>query len=85
MFRERLRLSAPGAGPPPEHYYRDWQAFAAPRFRALYRQWLADPKQTLWMAESTVLADAIERGHGRIECVDLSRQYLHLSPLVEVA
>jgi hypothetical protein len=37
------------------------------------------------MAGSTVVADAIDRGLGRIECVELSRQYLHLSPLVDVA
>jgi len=28
---------------------------------------------------------AIDREHGRVECVELSRQYLHLSPLVDVA
>jgi hypothetical protein len=37
------------------------------------------------MAGSTTLADALERDHGRVECVELSRQYLHLSPLVDVA
>jgi len=31
------------------------------------------------------MADAIDREHGRVECVELSRQYLHLSPLVDVA
>jgi len=59
--------------------------FGAPRFRALYRQWLEDQTNTLWMAGSTTLADALERDHGRVECVELSRQYLHLSPLVDVA
>ena len=56
-----------------------------PRYRALYHQWLEDPGNTLWMAGSPIVADAIDRGHGQIECVDLSRQYLHLSPLVDVA
>jgi hypothetical protein len=37
------------------------------------------------MAGSTTLADAVERDRGRVECVELSRQYLHLSPLVDVA
>jgi hypothetical protein len=50
----------------------------------LYRQWLDDPSHTLWMARSNVLADAVERGHGHVECVELSRQYLHLSPLVAI-
>jgi hypothetical protein len=40
---------------------------------------------TLRLARSAVIAEAIERGHGEIDCVDLSRQYLHLSPLVDVA
>jgi len=31
------------------------------------------------------IADNIERGHGQVECVELTRQYLHLSPLVDVA
>ena len=35
--------------------------------------------------DSHILADAIERGLGRVECVALTRQYLHLSPLVDVA
>ena len=60
-------------------------AFRTPRYRALYRQWLEDPKNTLWMAGSPIVADAIDRGHGEVECVELSRQYLHLSPLVDVA
>jgi hypothetical protein len=37
------------------------------------------------MAGSPIVADAIDRELGRVECVDLSRQYLHLSPLVDVA
>ena len=31
---------------------------------------------------SPILADAIERGHGRIECEVLGHPYLHLAPLV---
>jgi len=37
------------------------------------------------MAGSTIVADAIDRELGGVECVELSRQYLHLSPLVDVA
>ena len=37
------------------------------------------------MADSRALGVALDRGEGRIECVDLARQYLHLSPLVDVA
>jgi hypothetical protein len=85
LFPERKRLAEPGAGPADERYLTTSKNFGAPRFRALYRQWLEDPTNTLWMAGSTTLADALERDHGRIECVELSRQYLHLSPLVDVA
>jgi hypothetical protein len=85
LFPERKRLSEPGAGPADERYPSTSKNFSAPKFRALYRQWLEDPTNTLWMAGSNTLADALERGHGRVECVELSRQYLHLSPLVDVA
>ncbi len=55
------------------------------RVSALYQRWLDDPRNTLWMAGSPIVADAIDRELGRVECVELSRQYLHLSPLVDVA
>ncbi len=85
LFPERKRLAEPGAGAAGEHYLTTSKNFNAPRFRALYRQWLEDPTNTRWMAGSNILADALERDQGRVECVDLSRQYLHLSPLVDVA
>jgi len=46
---------------------------------------LDDPWNTLWMAGSPVVADAIDCELGQVECVELSRQYLHLFPLVDVA
>jgi hypothetical protein len=85
FFCERKRL---GDAPPTavdERFRRDSSAFRAPRFRALYRQWLEEGDTVLWMARSTHLADALERGDGQLECVKLSHQYLHLSPLVSVA
>ena len=85
VFTERKRLAEPGAGLPSDRYVKASSAFRMPRYRALYRQWLDDPKNTLWMAGSPIVADAIDRGHGEVECVELSRQYLHLSPLVDVA
>jgi hypothetical protein len=85
VFPERKRLAEPGAGPLNDRYVNASSAFRTPRYRALYRQWLDDPKNTLWMAGSPIVADAIDRGHGEVECVELSRQYLHLSPLVDVA
>ncbi len=85
LFPERKRLAEAGAGPTETRYVEASKAFHTPKFRALYRQWLDDPTNTLWMARSTAIADAVDRGHGQVECVELSRQYLHLSSLVDVA
>jgi len=85
LFPERKRLAEPGAAPADARYLGTSSAFRTSRYRALYQQWLDDPRNTLWMAGSPIVADAIERDHGRVECVELSRQYLHLSPLVDVA
>jgi hypothetical protein len=86
VFRERLQLTDPKLGSPDPRRGRDNSAaFNWPRFNALYQQWLVDPEHTIRMAESRMLGVALDRGDGRIECVDLPRQYLHLSPLVDVA
>jgi hypothetical protein len=85
LFPERKRLADPGAAPADARFLKASRAYRMPRFRALYRQWLDDPQNTLWMAGSSIVAEAIDREHGRVECVELSRQYLHLSPLVDVA
>jgi hypothetical protein len=80
LFPERKRLAETYGARGDDRYLTTSKAFGAPKFRALYRQWLEDPANTLWMAEGTVLSDAVERELGRVECVELSRQYLHLSP-----
>jgi hypothetical protein len=85
LFLERKRLAEPGAGPADQRYLKVSSAYRTPRYRALYRQWLDDPTNTLWLAGSRLIADNIDRGHRQVECVELSRQYLHLSPLVDVA
>lgn len=85
LFPERKRLGDAGAGPADARYRDTSKAFHTPRFRALYQHWLDDPMNTLRDALSTTTADAVERGHGQVECVQLSRQYMHLSPLVAVA
>jgi hypothetical protein len=84
-FRERQRCADGGQPGSDQRFKRAASAFRAPRFRALYRRWLAQGTNALWVARSTQTADALERDHGRVECVELSRQYLHLSPLVDVA
>ena len=85
FFTERNQLAEPGARPESERYVKVSRAFRTPKYRALYRQWLMEPANTLWMAGSPVVGDAIDRGEGTVECDELSRQYLHLSPLVDVA
>jgi hypothetical protein len=85
LFPERKRLAEPGAASADARYLKVSSSYRTPVFRALYQQWLDEPRNTLWMAGSTIVADAIDRELGRVECVDLSRQYLHLSPLVDVA
>jgi hypothetical protein len=84
-FRERQHRAAGDQTTTDRRLERAASAFRAPRFRALYRHWLAQGTNALWVARSTQTADALERDHGRVECVELSRQYLHLSPLVDVA
>ena len=85
LFPERKRLAEPGAVPADARYLKVSSAYRTPLYRALYRQWLDEPRNTLSMAGSPIVADAMDREHGRVECVQLSRQYLHLSPLVNVA
>jgi hypothetical protein len=85
FFTERQRLAEPGVGPADKRYLDLVSAYRSPKYRALYRQWQDDSRNTIWMAGSRLIADNIERGHAQVECVELSRQYLHLSPLVDVA
>lgn len=82
VFRERRRLADASAPPVPLTPLS--AALDSPRLRALYQQWLVDPEYAIEQAQSRGLAIALERGTGHIECADLTRQYLHLSPLVDI-
>jgi hypothetical protein len=74
---------APNAPPPDRtRLLRARRVFGSAKFRALRRAWEVDGDRAIDMAASSGLRDAIERGEGRLECLELSRQYLHLSPLV---
>jgi hypothetical protein len=68
-----------------ERFDQAERAFNAPRFRALYRAWLARGEPVLDATLSPTLADKIERGTGQLECHVLAHQYLHLTPLVGTA
>jgi hypothetical protein len=63
-------------------YRRADSAFGSARFRALHRAWKLRGDGVLEELASAVLADALERGDGRIESQALTRQYFHLTPLV---
>jgi hypothetical protein len=63
-------------------YRRLEAAFGSARFRVLYRAWRDCGDRVLDELASAVLADALDRGDGRIESQVLARQYFHLTPLV---
>ena len=51
----------------------------------LYRLWLQYGDDVLGNTYSTLLVDKFDRGLASVECIVLSRQYLHLTHLVGVA
>jgi len=66
-----------------EEFWRD-QAFSAPRFQQLYRRWLTDGDSVFETVSSPAIAEALERGTGRIEAHVLLLSYRHLSPLASL-
>jgi hypothetical protein len=87
-FEQRRRLTEEkGAsnGQDEARYIRARDAFAAPRYRVLYRSWLKHGPSALSEVVSPVLGDAIARGTGRLETCELPHPYLHLAPLVTTA
>jgi hypothetical protein len=68
-----------------ERWARASRAFSSPRYRALYQSWCMLGDYVIDSAVSPILADAMERGTGRVECEVLTRSYLHLSTLVGTA
>ena len=68
-----------------EMYYLSRAGFRAPRYHVLYKRWLREGDAALDYATSRTIADAIERGSGRVECVLLPHQYRHLSPVFVAA
>jgi hypothetical protein len=88
FFAEQRRLATANndlRSEDPDRFARLRRGFSAPRYRRLYRAWTADGDRALGALCSPVLADAITRQRGRIECELLARPYLHLSPLVGTA
>jgi hypothetical protein len=61
------------------------QAFASPRFRALYRTWRQIGDTALLATGSPLLAEALARRSGHVECHVLPHPYQHLASLVGTA
>jgi hypothetical protein len=67
----------PDIGP---RFYRTRETYSEPRFKALYRVWKQDGAVALASAGSHVISEAVERGAGRVETLELGHRYGHLSP-----
>src|SRR5207249_4052973 len=85
FFRERQHRQEASQSAPDERFRSASIAYRAPRFSAVFRRWLQDGDTAISAAQSFILRDALERGEGRVEFVNLTRQYFHLSSLVGVA
>jgi hypothetical protein len=85
FFRDRLTHQRRPAAPTTAAFLEARRAYRGPRFQTLHRLWLQDGDTVVRAALSGTLHDAFERDRGRVECVDLSRQYLHLTHLIGVA
>ena len=64
-----------------DEFWRHQAAFDTPRFRQLYRRWLSDGDSVFEAVSSPTIAEALERGTGRIESHVAVLSYRHLSPL----
>ena len=85
LFEQRKRASADPAFVPDHRFVEAAKKFSAPWFKVLYRLWLQYGDVVLWNTYSRLLMEKFDRGLASVECVVLSRQYLHLAHLVGVA
>jgi hypothetical protein len=85
-YFEQCRLAAKDRTglPSDARFRRIEQAFDASRYRVLYRRWLADGDTALDVVGSSAIAEKLERGAGRLECVVLPHSYRHLTPLASL-
>jgi hypothetical protein len=80
-----FRQLRPGPEPDGLRLREAQRAFAAPRYRALYRAWQRDGDRVLHATTSPILADSLARRNGRLDCHVPTHRYLHLAPLVGTA
>jgi len=85
LFDQRKRASAEPAFVPDRRLVEAAKKFSAPRFKVLYRLWLQYGDDVLSHTYSTLLVEKFDRGLASVECIVLSRQYLHLAHLIGVA
>jgi hypothetical protein len=64
--------------------HRGAQAFSTPRFTLLYRRWQKHGNSVFDGVSSSVLAEALAGGAGRVESLVLPHVYRHLSPLASL-
>jgi hypothetical protein len=74
-----------GVGTRDPRFLRATEAFAAPRFKALYRVSRERGDAVVQASVSPSLADVIARRVGQLECRVLAHRYRHLSPLLATA
>lgn len=83
-YFEQVRLAAASRTrlPLDARVRRAEEAFAAPRFRVLYRRWLTDGETAFDIASSDEIVEALANETGRVEGTVLATSYRHLSPVV---
>ena len=59
------------------------KVFGTPRFTELYRRWLKHGDRVFGGPSSPAIAEALNTGQGRVQCLVLPHSYRHLSPLVD--
>lgn len=85
-YFDQRRRGIRGAGLATEARFRRAQeAFSTPRCRVLYRTWLEHGDRALHATLSPVLADAMMRRSGRLDCQVLTHRYQHLATMVGTA
>ncbi len=84
-FEQRRKATTSPAVVAEARFRQAEEAFATPRFRVLYRTWDQYGDAALYATLSPVLADAIARRAGGLECHVLPHPYQHLATLVGTA
>jgi hypothetical protein len=75
FLKERVRASKMAAWVTDARFADARKRFNAPRYRMLHRLWQRYGETILWDAKSTILADQLERGWGRVEFLLLARSW----------